>query len=172
MIRKRPSHRGKRRTTHDARETPAPMAEGDPRIRSLSERIDVIGDEETNRSYPDLYRSIITVEMRDGTKHVRDITGILKSANVPVDREYIADWAKKLDLFSSNPNSIASVAKLQLSETVFFCTTARDPNTGSNVGTAVTCWGPAGNPAAAPTCARRSTGTRPGCTARNAGAHR
>ena len=32
----------------------------DGRIRSLSERIEVIGDEETNQTYPDLYRSIIT----------------------------------------------------------------------------------------------------------------
>src|SRR5213075_3132369 len=36
--RNRPSHRGKRRTTRDARETPAPMSEGDPRIRTLLER--------------------------------------------------------------------------------------------------------------------------------------
>src|SRR5204863_3163616 len=38
VIRKRPSHRGRRRTTRDARETPAPMSEGDPRIRTLLER--------------------------------------------------------------------------------------------------------------------------------------
>src|SRR5213075_3242478 len=36
--RNRPSHRGKRRTTRDARETPAPMSEGDPRVRALLER--------------------------------------------------------------------------------------------------------------------------------------
>lgn len=31
-------------------------------------------------------------------KHLRDITGILKASRFPVDREYIADWVKKLDL--------------------------------------------------------------------------
>jgi hypothetical protein len=31
-------------------------------------------------------------------KHLRDITGILKSGNVPVDRAYIAGWAEKLGL--------------------------------------------------------------------------
>jgi 2-methylcitrate dehydratase PrpD len=61
----------------------------DVRIRSLSERIDVLGDEETNRTYPDLYRSILTVEMRDGTKHVRDITHPKGSPENPVSREVL-----------------------------------------------------------------------------------
>ena len=58
----------------------------DTRIRSLSERIEVIGDQETNRTYPDLYRSIITVELRDGSKHVRDITYPKGSPENPVSR--------------------------------------------------------------------------------------
>jgi 2-methylcitrate dehydratase PrpD len=46
----------------------------DPGIRSLSERIEVIPDEETNRSYPDLYRSILTVELKNGVRLIRDVT--------------------------------------------------------------------------------------------------
>src|SRR5262249_19838317 len=46
----------------------------DPRIRSLSERVEVIGDEETDRTYPDLYRTIITVRTRAGAQHARDIS--------------------------------------------------------------------------------------------------
>jgi 2-methylcitrate dehydratase PrpD len=59
----------------------------DPRIRSLSERIEVTGDEEMNRTYPDLYRSIVTVEMRDDAKHVRDVTHPKGSPENPVNRE-------------------------------------------------------------------------------------
>lgn len=61
----------------------------DSRLRSLSERVEVIGDEETNRTYPDLYRSIITVEARDGTRHVRDITHPKGSPENPVSREVL-----------------------------------------------------------------------------------
>jgi 2-methylcitrate dehydratase PrpD len=61
----------------------------DPRIRSLSERIKVIGDEETNRTYPDLYRSILTVEMNDGAQHVRDITHPKGSPENPVSRKVL-----------------------------------------------------------------------------------
>jgi 2-methylcitrate dehydratase PrpD len=61
----------------------------DSRIRSLSERIEVIGDEETNRTYPDLYRSIITVSMQNGAKHVRDVTHPKGSPENPVSREVL-----------------------------------------------------------------------------------
>jgi 2-methylcitrate dehydratase PrpD len=61
----------------------------DPKIRSLSERIEVIGDEETNRTYPNLYRTIITVEMRDATKHVRDISHPKGSPENPVSRDVL-----------------------------------------------------------------------------------
>ena len=33
-------------------------------------------------------------------KHLRDISGVLKISGSKVDREYIADWASKLDLES------------------------------------------------------------------------
>jgi len=45
----------------------------DPKIRSLSGRIEVVGDQELDRTYPDLYRSIIEVKTRSGSLHVRDI---------------------------------------------------------------------------------------------------
>jgi len=46
----------------------------DPQIKSLSERIGVIGDVELDRSYPDLYRSIIEVETQSGARYERDVT--------------------------------------------------------------------------------------------------
>ena len=46
----------------------------EPEIKSLSERIHVLGDEELDRTYPDLYRSIVEVETKAGLRHVRDVT--------------------------------------------------------------------------------------------------
>lgn len=43
-------------------------------INALSRRIRVIGDEELDRTYPDLYRSIIEVRTNGGAQHLRDIT--------------------------------------------------------------------------------------------------
>lgn len=68
----------------------------DPGIRSLSERIEVIGDEEVDRTYPDLYRSILTVETRNGARHVRDITYPKGSPENPVDRGVIQDKFARL----------------------------------------------------------------------------
>ncbi len=45
----------------------------DPEIRSLSERVQVIGDQELDRTYPDLYRSVIEVETPTAT-YRRDVT--------------------------------------------------------------------------------------------------
>jgi 2-methylcitrate dehydratase PrpD len=46
----------------------------DAAIKSLSARIDVTGDEELDRTYPDLYRSIIEVTTSGGARRVRDVT--------------------------------------------------------------------------------------------------
>jgi 2-methylcitrate dehydratase PrpD len=46
----------------------------DSAIRSLSERIRVEGDKELDRTYPDLYRSVIEVSTSGGARHVRDVT--------------------------------------------------------------------------------------------------
>ena len=44
----------------------------DPGIRALSERVQVIGDAELDRTYPDLYRSIVEVETASA-RHTRDV---------------------------------------------------------------------------------------------------
>jgi 2-methylcitrate dehydratase PrpD len=45
----------------------------DPSIRSLSERVRVLGDEDLDQTYPFLYRSVIEVETSAGGRHVRDV---------------------------------------------------------------------------------------------------
>src|SRR5579863_6632365 len=45
----------------------------DPQIRSLSERIEVIGDDDLDRTYPDLYRSCIEVVTSSGARYARDV---------------------------------------------------------------------------------------------------
>jgi 2-methylcitrate dehydratase PrpD len=59
----------------------------DPQIRSLSGRIDVIGDDELDRTYPDLYRSIIEVKTHGGACHARDIIHPRGSPEEPLNRE-------------------------------------------------------------------------------------
>src|SRR5262249_44469708 len=61
----------------------------DEKIRLLSERIEVIGDEETDRTYPDVYRSIITVATKNGRRHVRDVTHPKGSPANPVTKEVL-----------------------------------------------------------------------------------
>ena len=68
----------------------------DTRIRSLSERIEVIGDQETNKTYPDLYRSIITVELKDGSRHLRDVTYPKGSPENPVSRSLLEKKFERL----------------------------------------------------------------------------
>lgn len=58
----------------------------DPGIRALSERIEVIGDTELDRTYPDLYRSIVEVETTDG-RHRRDISYPKGSPQRPLSRD-------------------------------------------------------------------------------------
>jgi 2-methylcitrate dehydratase PrpD len=60
----------------------------------LSERIEVIGDDETNKTYPDLYRSILDVELRNGARHSRDVIYPKGSPENPVSRDVLA---KKFD---------------------------------------------------------------------------
>ena len=64
---------------HDQRE--------DPRIRSLSSRIEVIGDEELDTTYPDLYRSIIEVKTNSGSSYSREITHPRGSPVEPLSRD-------------------------------------------------------------------------------------
>lgn len=57
----------------------------DPKIRALSERVEVIGDAELDRTYPDLYRSIVEVETSGG-RHSRDVTYPKGSPQRPLPR--------------------------------------------------------------------------------------
>jgi 2-methylcitrate dehydratase PrpD len=75
----------------------------DARIHSLSKRIEVIGDQETNKTYPDLYRSIITVELRDGSQHVRDVTYPKGSPENPVSRFVLEKKFERLTQDVLNP---------------------------------------------------------------------
>jgi 2-methylcitrate dehydratase PrpD len=63
----------------------------DPRIKSLSDRVTVVGDEELDRSYPDLYRSIIEVKTTSGTCCVRDVTYPRGSPENPLSHEELRD---------------------------------------------------------------------------------
>jgi 2-methylcitrate dehydratase PrpD len=58
----------------------------DPLIRSLSGHIEVIGDDELDRTYPDLYRSIIEVRTHSGACYVRDVTHPRGSPEAPLTR--------------------------------------------------------------------------------------
>lgn len=63
----------------------------DPRIGSLSGRVEVLGDEEMDRTYPDLYRSVVNVETRAGGRHVRDIVHPKGSPENPVSRAILEE---------------------------------------------------------------------------------
>lgn len=71
----------------------------DAAIRSLSERIQVVGDDELDRSYPDLYRSIIEVTTNGGGRHSRDITHPKGSPENPVTQ---AELKKKFDTLTQD----------------------------------------------------------------------
>src|SRR2546421_2018263 len=57
--------------------------------------IDIVADLSLTALPPFLHSFPAQDFYREGgsEKHLRDITGILKSANVPIDRAYIAQWA-------------------------------------------------------------------------------
>ena len=63
----------------------------DPCIDYLSDRVTVIGDEELDRTYPDLYRSIIEVQTRGGARHVRDVTHPRGSPEKPLSQQELRD---------------------------------------------------------------------------------
>jgi 2-methylcitrate dehydratase PrpD len=84
----------------------------DARIRSLSERIEVIGDQETNQTYPDLYRSIIAVELKDGTRHLRDITYPKGSPENPVSREMLEKKFERLTRDVLDPARASQIGEM------------------------------------------------------------
>lgn len=83
----------------------------DERINWLSQRIEVIGDEETDRTYPDLYRSIITLHMKDGTGHTRDVTHPKGSPENPVEREVLEEKFRTLTKGILEPQRLAKIAE-------------------------------------------------------------
>lgn len=84
----------------------------DPRIQSLSERIEVIGDEETDKTYPDFYRSIITVETHDGKRRVRDIMHPKGSPENPVSRAVLNDKFAALTADVLDPGRARRITEL------------------------------------------------------------
>lgn len=56
-------------------------------IQSLANRIDVIGDDELDRTYPELYRTIIEVKTHRGSSYVRDVTHPRGSPEQPFTSE-------------------------------------------------------------------------------------
>jgi len=60
----------------------------DPGIRALSERVDVVGDKELDRTYPDLYRSIVEVETSRG-RYSRDVSHPKGSPERPLSRDEV-----------------------------------------------------------------------------------
>ena len=71
----------------------------------------MIGDEETDRTYPDLYRSIITVETKDGRQHSRDVTHPKGSPDNPVDREVLECKFNALTKGILEPSRLADIAQ-------------------------------------------------------------
>ena len=56
-----------------------------PMIASLSERVTVTGDTDLDKTYPDLYRSVVDVELHDGRKFTRDVSNPMGSPKRPLD---------------------------------------------------------------------------------------
>jgi 2-methylcitrate dehydratase PrpD len=83
----------------------------DERIQWLSERVEVIGDEETDRTYPDLYRSIIAVYTKDGQRHVRDIVHPKGSPEHPVSRAVLEAKFNTLTKGILAPERLTDIAK-------------------------------------------------------------
>lgn len=59
----------------------------DAQIKSLAEHIQVTGDEELDRTYPDVYRSIIEVVTHNGARYERDVTHPKGSPENPLSGE-------------------------------------------------------------------------------------
>lgn len=68
----------------------------DPRIKALYDNIRVVGDEELDRTYPDLYRSIIEVTTSDGSQFTRDVTYPKGSPEKPLSQGELSNKFKGL----------------------------------------------------------------------------
>ena len=81
----------------------------DPDIEALSKRIRVVGDDELDRTYPDLYRSVIEVETEDGSRHVRDVTHPQGSPEHPLTRDDITRKFSRLTSAVASPQRAAEI---------------------------------------------------------------
>lgn len=67
------------------------VRQDDEAIRSLSERVEVVGDEELDKTYPDKYRSIVEVVTKDGETLVADIHYPKGAPENPLTRDEIRE---------------------------------------------------------------------------------
>lgn len=95
---------------NDARET-------DPELAALAKRVSVVGDAVLDETYPDLYRSIVEVQTREGKRHTRDVTHPLGSPQRPLSDAELHDKFRRLtaDVISTQRQDaiIAMVASLE-----------------------------------------------------------
>lgn len=83
----------------------------DPAIRALSERVQVVGDAELDRTYPDLYRSIVEVESADG-RHSRDVTYPKGSPQAPLSADELHRKFARLTADVVTPRRRGEIAEL------------------------------------------------------------
>lgn len=83
----------------------------DPAIRALSERVQVVGDAELDRTYPDLYRSIVEIETADG-RHTRDVTYPKGSPQAPLSAEALHRKFARLTADVVTPRRRDEIAEL------------------------------------------------------------
>lgn len=83
----------------------------DRRIESLAGRVRVVGDAELDRTYPELYRSVIEVETADGAYHVRDVLYPKGAPQNPLTREELAAKFSRLTADVLTPGRADEIAQ-------------------------------------------------------------
>jgi 2-methylcitrate dehydratase PrpD len=83
----------------------------DPGIKALSEHVTVVGDEELDRTYPDLYRSIIEVKTHSGACYKRDITHPRGSPEKPLSDKELREKFSALTREVISPSRAEAITK-------------------------------------------------------------
>lgn len=83
----------------------------DPGIKKLSEHVTVVGDEELDRTYPDLYRSIIEVKTHSGACYKRDITHPRGSPEKPLSDQELREKFSALTRELISPSRAEAITK-------------------------------------------------------------
>lgn len=86
----------------------------DPSIAKLSAKIDVVGDDETEQTYPDVYRSIVEIETARGT-FVRDVSHPKGSPQNPLTR---AELVRKFERITAD---VVSPERGRAIQTICMC---------------------------------------------------